>query len=158
MPETDPFEAGGHRYRIAGKLNAIQQLHIVRRLAPLIGAFQGVDLAALRPADQGAAPERAEQAMKQIMGPLAEGVAKLSDADTEYVLAACMGLVQRDLGGGSGWGPVWNAGARTMQYSDIGFAELIQIVGRVLMANLGDFGSALRRTGGAQSAAAHLTE
>lgn len=151
-PEIAPFEAGGQRYRITGKLNAIQQLHIVRRLAPLVSAFAGVDLAALRPEEQALDPERGTAAMQQLLGPLAEGVAKLSDGDTEYVLAACMTLVQRDLGGGAGWGPVWNPQAKAMQYDDVGFVELMQIVGRVLLANMGDFGSALRPTGGASAA------
>lgn len=154
LNDPDAFEVGGHRYRITGKLNAIQQLHVVRRLAPLIGAFVGVDLGALRPD----APETAElqaarsAAMIDLIGPLADGVAKLSDQDTEYVLGACMGLVERDVGGGAGWAPTWSRAAKVMQYEDIGFVELVQIMGRVLMANVGDFGSALSR-GGAPAAA-----
>lgn len=147
MPKDESFEAGGHRYRIAGKLDAIKQFHVVRRLAPLVSAFQGVDLAALRPEAQTSDPETAAAAMQGLVGPLAQGVAKISDADSEYVLAACMGVVERDLGGGTGWGPVWSAPARAMMYADITFIELITIVGRVLMANVGDFGFALPRPG-----------
>lgn len=140
----EPFEVGGHNYRITGNMNAIQQLHVVRRLAPLMSAFAGRDLSSLRP---DADPEGSGASLQGLMGPLAEGVAKMSDGDTEYVLGACMGVVERDLGGGLGWAPVWNRVGKVMQYDDIGFVEMLQIVGRVLMANVGDFGSALLPTG-----------
>lgn len=152
MSDTETFEAGGHRYRIDGKLNAIQQLHVVRRLSPLVSAFVGVDTQALVPDQQARDPERAAVAMQSLLGPLADGIAKLSDADTEYILGACMSVVRRDVGGGGGWAPMWNAQAKAMQFQDLSFIDLLTVCGRVLMMNLGDFGSALSRTGGSPAA------
>jgi hypothetical protein len=152
VSDTQTFEAGGQRYRITGKLNAIQQLHVVRRLSPLVSAFVGVDTQALIPEQQERDPERAAAAMHALLGPLADGVAKLSDADTEYILGACMSVVQRDIGGGTGWAPMWNLQAKAMQYQDLTFIDLLTVCGRVLMMNLGDFGSALSRTGGSPAA------
>ena len=101
---SEPFVVSGQTYR-AGRLDAIKQLHVVRRLSPLIGALQ----------------------------------------DTEYVLGACLGVVQREQPGGLGWAPVWSQAAMRPMYEDMTLPAMIQVVGRVLMANLGDFTAALPR-------------
>lgn len=154
----EEFTIEGFRYRIVGKLDALRQFHVVRRLAPLLSAFVNVDLAALREAAAAAADPaaaaaadadpRAGEAMRLLLPALADALAHMTDDDTNYVVGACIGLVERDVGGGAGWGPVWNPAAKQMQYQDISFLAMLQLLGRVLMRNVGDFGSALSQAGG----------
>src|SRR5260364_104487 len=66
------FEIEGQQYR-AGKLNAFAQLHVARKIAPVLGG-----LAALQGADSVAA-----------LKSLADVIAAMPDADCEYVLHTC---------------------------------------------------------------------
>ena len=149
----DTFEIGGTSYR-AGRIDAIKQLHVVRRLSPLVGALQGPDLDAITMAppppgeDAANSPEvrQRDDALAGLLSRLTGAVASLSDADTEYVLAVCLGVVERQEANGLGWSRVWNQAARRPQYDDINLVTMMQLVGRVLMANVGDFTSALPRS------------
>lgn len=131
---ADTFEIAGNTYR-AGKLDAIKQLHVVRRLAPLIGSLQGTDLKG--------AMDGSQEGMMSVLGPLSEALAAMSDADTEYVLGACLGVCQRQIAGGLGWSAVWSAQAKAVMFSDIQLPAMLQLVGKILIANVGDFTSAL---------------
>lgn len=142
----DTFEIGGVTYR-AGRLNAIKQLHVVRRLAPLIGSLKGADLrGAMTPALTDDEKAKQTAAMLTLLEPLAEAVAGMSDEATEYVLAACLGVCQRQMPGGLGWSPVWGEQARRPMFDDISMPSMMQLVGKVLVQNVGDFTSALSRT------------
>lgn len=134
---ADTFEIAGNTYR-AGKLDAIKQLHVVRRLAPLIGSLQGVDIKG--------AMNGSEAGLLTVLGPLSTAVAGMSDADTEYVLSTCLRACQRQTPGGLGWTPVWSAQAQRPQFDDLNLVGMMTLVGRVLMQNLGDFTSALPRS------------
>lgn len=142
---ADTFEVGGNTYRV-GRLNAIKQLHVVRRLAPLIGSLKGADL---RGAMTGGVTdeERAKQsaALMTVLEPLAGAIAALSDDDTEYVLGACLMVCQRQAAGGLGWSAVWSEQAKRTMFDDITLTDMLTLVGRVIMQNLGDFTSALSR-------------
>ena len=142
---SEPFEVAGFTYR-AGKLDAIKQLHVVRRLSPLIGALQGLDLnAAMAMAVTPEEKAVQAEATLALLGPITEAVAAMSDADTEYVLGACLGVVQREQEAGLGWASVWSVQAKKPMYDDIGLVQMMTIVAKVLMQNLGDFTSALPR-------------
>lgn len=131
------FEIAGINYR-AGSMNAIKQLQVVRRLAPIMASLAGPDL-------QGAMEGNAES-FSAIVGPLTEAFAAMSDENTEYILGACLGICQREIPGGLGWTPVWSAQAKALMFDDIKLIQLAQIIGKVIAANIGDFTSALPRT------------
>lgn len=135
------FEVGGINYR-AGTMNAIKQLQVVRRLAPLLAALNSADLAGLA----GQAPDGSGAGLAAAIGPLTEAFAAMSDENTEYVLSACLSICQREIPGGLGWTPIWSVQGKTLMFDDINLMVLVQIVGRVVMANVGDFTSALPRT------------
>lgn len=141
--EPDSFDVAGHTYR-AGRLDAIKQLHVVRRLSPLIGALQGVDIGGVvAPASTPDEFARRTDALMELLVPITAAVAAMSDEDTEYVLGACLGIAQREQPGGLGWTPVWSAAAKRPMYDDINLPAMLQIAARVLMKNVGDFTSAL---------------
>ena len=135
------FEVGGINYR-AGTMNAIKQLQVVRRLAPLLAALNSADLAGLA----GQASDGSGAGLAAAIGPLTEAFAAMSDENTEYVLSACLSICQREIPGGLGWTPIWSVQGKTLMFDDINLMVLVQIVGRVVMANVGDFTSALPRT------------
>ena len=64
----------------SGRLNAFQQLHVVRRLAPVTERLVAL-------AGSAGDPEA-------FLGPLARTVGELPDADVDYILNACLDVTQ----------------------------------------------------------------
>lgn len=133
------FEIGGHSYK-AGRLDAMTQLHVVRRLAPILTTLRSV-------AEEGAAGSMAPEAALQRA---VEALGEVSDNSVEYVIARCMERVQRKIEGDRGWAPAWNKAAGRPQFDDIGGFHLLTIASRVVMNELGPFfeGLASSLTGG----------
>jgi hypothetical protein len=121
----------GQTYRL-GRLNAKQQFHVARRLAPVVAAFtggaEGIPLA------------------------LAEAVSKLPDDACDYVMRTTMSVVHRRVG--DQWAAVWNQAADQPQFADISAPVLIDLVIAVVQENLGDFTSGLVDAGTAPSSTA----
>ena len=145
------FKVGEHTYR-AGKLNARQQFHVGRRISPLIGQMFAVGpvisgiAAARRAMEDGdnVSEDDAEdtvRATEAMLVPFTRALAALSDADCDYVLDRCLGVVQRLTGtnGAGAWGDVFNARANRIMFEDIDLMQMMQITAEVLMDNLGGF-------------------
>lgn len=64
----------------SGRLNAFQQLHVVRRLAPVTERLVAL-------AGSAGDPEA-------FLGPLARTVGELPDVDVDYILNACLDVTQ----------------------------------------------------------------
>jgi hypothetical protein len=128
------FRIGDHLYR-ARQMNARQQFHVARRLAPLVG-----QVAALSGLLAGSQDSNA--LFDTMLMPFAQALSKVSDADCDYVLDACLSVTQRQSGanGSMVWSDVWNARAQRMQFEDIDdVGSMIQIASEVLQDNLGNF-------------------
>lgn len=121
------FKIGENTYR-AGKMNAMKQFHVARRIAPVVGSLVALT--------------RGAPAMDEILQPIAEAIAKLSDGDCEYVLGACLSAVQRQ--SGQGWAAVWDSRVGRLMFEDIDLPAMIQIATRVLQDNLAPFFSGLQ--------------
>jgi hypothetical protein len=124
------FERNGQVYR-ARKLNTFQQMHVLRRISPIIGPLFAVQTA------EGLASQG-----KQI-GAFLEALGKVSDEDCDFIVKTCASVVQRQQGG-NGSGPVWadifNARANAFMFEDIdNLGAMFDITGRILQDNLGDF-------------------
>lgn len=126
------FQVGGVSYR-AAKLNAFQQLHVSRRLAPIVPKIVPALLHALSGADT--------ESVLEAMDPAAVALATMPEADVDYVFHTTLSLVQRQqqVGINSTFTPVWNASARALQFEDIDLAAMTQIVFQVLKDSLGPF-------------------
>lgn len=120
---------GGNVYRV-GALNALQQLHVSRRIAPVM-ATMGISLAQLR---GGASLDL--DAMMTSLGPMAEVVSNMSDEHVEYIIATCMGAVLRKQGADS-WAPTVQ-GALPM-FADIDMPTMLRLTVQVIMNNLAGF-------------------
>lgn len=115
------FEINGQQYRSA-KLNARQQFHVARRLAPVFGG--------LAEASQGASPDFAH-----FLQPIADAIAGMSDADCDYILDTCLGVVQRQQG--SAWAQILVNKAQ--MFDDIDLGVMLQLASKVITENLGGF-------------------
>lgn len=115
------FEINGQQYR-SGKLNARQQFHVARRLAPVLGG--------LAAASQGASTDFAH-----FLQPIADAIAGMSDADCDYILDTCLGVVQRQQG--SAWALILVNKAQ--MFDDIDLGVMLQIASKVITENLGGF-------------------
>lgn len=117
------FELDGHTYRV-GKMNAMGQFHLARRLMPLLAA-----------AGAGAM-DQVKTDPFAAMASIAESVASLPDAEAEYIISAALGIVQRRAG--EAWAKVWSQSGGLM-FEDISLSSMLQIVGRSLGETFGGF-------------------
>ncbi|QYY30237.1 hypothetical protein K2O51_22970 [Cupriavidus pinatubonensis] len=144
------IELGGNTYSI-GRLSAKQQLHVSRRIAPvippMIPAF--LKLAEKLKASGVDAPEASGAATaKLLMGgdlsdlgealqPFADALAALNDADADYVFDNCLSAVQRRQD--SGWARVVSLEQKTLMFQDMDLGVMLPLVVQVIVANLGPF-------------------
>lgn len=133
----------GIEYQFA-KINAVEQFHVVRRLAPIIGDL----LAALTskiPAGQSMQSLKdsfTEADGAELMVPVANAIAKLSDEDANYVLFKLLQSIQRKQQGG-GWAHIKVSGKDILMFDDIDMPTMLKLAGLSLMENLGGFIAAL---------------
>jgi len=137
---TKDFTHAGVQYQ-AGKLDAVRQFHVARRLAPFLPKFvAAAHLPGLAAAAAGQGASLNPDVMAAVLGPLAKSIAEMSDADAEYVLYTCLSVVERQQPKG-GWARVM-AGEKLM-FEDMDLAAMLVCVGHVLMENLSGFFAAL---------------
>lgn len=121
----------GNRYSL-GRLNAMQQFHVSRRIAPIIPALIPVFL---RVRASGKPLTDDMEGLAEALQPLADGLAALKDEDAEYVIGTCLSVVQRKQA--TGWARVWS-GNNTM-FDDMDLSVILPLAVQVITANLGPF-------------------
>lgn len=126
------FELDGQNYR-AVKLSAFQQFHLSRKIAPLlpplIPAFLKVQADGSFTKDLGG--------LAVLLQPVADALAALKDDEAEYILATCLGAVQRQTG--KNWAPVWNKSGNVCMFDDLELPAMLQLSFRVIQDSLGPF-------------------
>lgn len=98
------FKKGTYK---AGVLPAMRQLHVGRRLAPVLEQLLLIDRSAYKSAMAGDSP--VEGNWQQIIGPLVHAVSCLPDEDVEYIINTCLEVVEMKQPGGS-WAPIHKNG------------------------------------------------
>ncbi len=124
------LELSGNNYKI-GKLSAMQQLHIVRRLAPTIFALSS--------ATSTDTPKTDFEALSAL-APVADMISKMSDEDSEYVVKSCLSVVFRQ--NATGWAKI-QAGNGNLMFDDIDLSAMMKLTFEVVKDNLGNFLTAL---------------
>ncbi len=155
------IELNGERYAV-GKLSALQQFHVSRRIAPIIPSLipvlmrfaTGYDalVPARGPADApeaAGAADAAEDAgalrdvlrmvdvVTPVLQPFADALAGLRDEDAEYVFGTCLSVVERRQD--HGWSRIWSSAQQTAMFDDLDLGVMLPLVARVVIANLGPF-------------------
>lgn len=133
------FEVSGQNYK-SKAMPAITQFHVMRRLTPVIASFK--DLIPLIKAGGGKI-DIATVNLSALIEPAAAALAGMSDADTEFVINACMMVCERQQG--AAWSPIWSEGAKRSRFDDIQMTEMLQIVAAVLLDAFSSFGPSLAR-------------
>lgn len=108
------LELNGKQYDL-GKLNARQQFHLVRKLAPLFA-----------PSEEG-----------KFLEHLAFKLAEMPQADVDYILTLCLSTVKRLEG--KDWAYVQAPNTDTLMFADIDMPAMIRLTVAVVEANLGSF-------------------
>ncbi len=137
---------GDNAYQI-GKLPAMTQFHVVRRIGPVL-ATMGVSITEMAAAGKSM---NDEADMLTIMGTVSDVVAKMSNDDVEYVIYACLAVVRRRVpvpGGNDRYMNVLTG--RSFQFQDIDMTVMMRLTVEVLRENLGGFFP--MPTGGASTA------
>lgn len=125
------FTINGKSYRTR-PLNAIQQFHVARRLAPLLAEATNVFQAG-----QNEDVQSLDQ-MADIMKPIFDVLSQMKDDELDYIMERCLSVTQRQQAGGQ-YAPMWNVAARQPQFADLSMVELLQITFQVIQENLGNF-------------------
>ncbi|WP_250512699.1 phage tail assembly chaperone [Caballeronia sp. INDeC2] len=140
------FEINGVQYR-SGKLDTFKQLHVSRKIAPLVPrvlpAFAAI--AQVKREDGAIIGDALDEARKlgvkdidliaKAIEPVTNVMADMSDADVEYLFANCLTVVQRKQG--KDWAPIWRNDA--LMFDDIELPQMTQIAMKVIWDNLGPF-------------------
>lgn len=127
------FEVAGQRYR-AEKLDAFKQLHVSRKIAPIIPRLLPMFV---KFSESGDAMKADLVGMAEAFEPLAQALADIPDADCEYVFNACLGVVMRNQQGN--WASVWSQSAKSLMFDDIDLGVMVQITTKVIWDSLGNF-------------------
>lgn len=141
MSSTHPqFERDGVMYRMV-KLDTFKQLHILRKVSPLIPTliplFSKIKELVSQAKDKDALAQDIG-VLAEVLTPLTEQLAALKDDDFEYVMRTCMCSFQRQAG--DGWMPVWLPNGNKPVDDKINDPMIILgFVRRALEANLGPF-------------------
>ena len=125
------FEIAGQRYR-AEKLDAFKQLHVSRKIAPIIPKLLPMFL---KFAEQKDALKDDLAGMAEAFEPLAQALAEMPDADCEYVFNACLSMVMRNHQ--NNWASIWVGGS--LMFDDIDLGAMVQITAKVIWDSLGNF-------------------
>lgn len=125
------FEIAGQRYR-AEKLDAFKQLHVSRKIAPIVPKLLPMFL---KMSEKKDALKEDLAGMAEAFEPLAQALADMPDADCEYVFNACLGVVARHQQGN--WASVWSGGS--LMFDDIDIGTMVQITSKVIWDSLGNF-------------------
>lgn len=146
------FEVNGKNYR-ADKMDAIKQLHLVRKIGPIIAKIapnfsgpQGMESSGTDPVPLPGAQSLSD--VIKLIEPVLDAIHDMDDADVNYILKLTGSVTSREEAPGK-WIPIWNQRAGMLQFQDITLQALVQIILTSIQENVGDFlgGSPLPSTG-----------
>lgn len=138
---SEPITVSGHKYKI-GRLPAMQQFHVMRRLSGILAALVAAAPKSSVPGkiDPTAFFENAEK--EDVILLLEAVIAELSgmdDAVAEYVIHTCLSCVERK--SGPGWARVVADDA--LMFEDLTMAAMLTLTGRVIKDHFSGFFDAL---------------
>lgn len=145
MPsDSNEVPVFGHQYKI-GRMNAIQQFHVMRRLGGVAGSL-GEAFSQVQRLGGAASVEKmvsSRDAAKsgdvlRVIEPVLLALGAMRDEDVNYVLHNCLSVVERQQSGGGGWARVMPQPGVIM-FMDIEMPQMLAITWHVLRSNLANF-------------------
>ena len=120
---------GQDLYQI-GRLPALAQFHVTRRVAPILANMGVSVIDSLRPTGK-----LSEDDMVSVMGTAAEVVSKMTDTDVNYVIFTCLSVVRKKQE--SVWAAVVNG--QQFMFQDMDMQLMMKLTVAVLKENLSGF-------------------
>jgi hypothetical protein len=137
---AESFEINGRKFKL-NKVDAMQQFHIARRIGPLLSEILPVMGKIAKQMSNGAMETMTEEQkfdeMSKAAAPFMNGLSKLSDQDSEFVLFRLLNSVEVHQPEYNSWARVASHAGIAMQ--DIDLPILLQAAGRALFFNLSGF-------------------
>ena len=136
------FQIGERKFKL-NKIDAMKQFHIVRRIAPILQELVPAmgTIAKSKVEDLSEEDKLAE--FSKIVGPVMNGLARLSDDDSNFVLYRLLSSVEILQPQFNSWTYIATEAGIKMQ--DLELPEILQIAGKAFMYNLSNFFSSLPR-------------
>ncbi|MFX5295233.1 phage tail assembly chaperone [Acinetobacter baumannii] len=138
------MQIGNHNYEI-GRLNAIDQFHVSRKIAPIIPTIMPIltelakgelqkTIEKLESAEENDVSGLAEANLESLgaaLQPLMDAFAKMPEDDVDYVIKKCLAAVSRN-------------GAKVVvrdaiMFDDLGMEHILPLTIAVIRTNLGNF-------------------
>lgn len=143
LSPTTKFSVNGMEFQ-AQRLDAMKQFHIARRVAPILSEFLPViqKMNQSKLDGEGMTEEEKFDRMLPILKPLIDGIMKLSDADSEFVIHALLTGVEIKQSGGN-WARLSVGGLISVP---LDLPTMLQVAGQAFMWNLGGFINASRQS------------
>lgn len=147
QPNTVTVTVFDQKYRI-GRLNAITQFHVMRRLHGLAGSagetFMSVQRMGGSAQIEKAIREKSapDHNILEVISPILRAIGDMKDEDVNYIFDTCLGVVERRIPGDRGWAKIMpNPGV--IMFDDIEMSHMLVLTWKVLQANLSNFFSDL---------------
>jgi hypothetical protein len=128
-------EINKQNYEI-GRLPALRQFHVVRRLAPLV-ALAGTPVLTL-----GRGASNSLEEFTALLAPVIDQLAKMQDDEVDYVIFTCLSVVKRQTSTG-GYAAVLAPQGQALMFEDVDMDTMIKLVVAVLKENLSGFFASL---------------
>lgn len=112
---------GGVRYR-GRRLNAFDQFAVLQAVTPMLERMAG-------PNGRRKAPEAPDR-----LGLLVRALEGLDEAQAEHLCGLCLDGLTREADGD--WRPVWDGEAADVLFEDLATAQVMGLLGRVILENL----------------------
>lgn len=138
MAERTIVEVNGRQYQV-GRLPALTQLHVARRLMPCLAG-----LSKMASKFQGILPEKAEgseaqaeEVLNEVITAVGQALSGMSDEDVDYIVKTCLKICyyQQD---DKTWAPMTNSQGLIMN-ADLQLPDLLGVTVEVIKENLGGF-------------------
>ena len=137
--ETD-LALGAQAYRV-GRLSAKQQLHVFRRLGPILAAVgKPVGDMVKGYGSLKAAEDSGAGNLSELLAPVMNELSRMPDADVDYIIDTCLAVCSRLEG--ERYAPMMRQGVLVFQ--DIDMVIMVRLAIEVIKDNIGNFFSTPR--------------
>jgi len=123
------FTIGEDEFR-HGQLNAKDEFHCVRRVAPVIKSTGLLFTALATGTAEDGRDLDSVASLIEGTAPLMKALSTLSDDDADLIMAKCLGAT--DVRVGDAWVPTWDRGARTVALPQMRINHILRICYQVL--------------------------
>lgn len=136
MNERD-FEIGNRVFRLS-KIDTFKQFHIVRRLGPILGELIPAAQKLIKATDKKDQTEQEKlEAIGHLITPIMNGLSKLSDADSDFVLIGLLSSVEVQQMPAKNWARIAING--NLMIEDLELPTMLQVAGKAIGYNLASF-------------------